>query len=345
MRSNPSARGPSSFPASGDVPRGPHFSTQASDAIDQLGPEVAAVLREGMALEQKGALDADATARIDARLQALYEAQMQDLKALQDSAPSAGNSRPATRDPAAGEQWRPGYRAPDPEFAARMEALQQRLDENRRAVEQMQQQAIARIKALRLEFGIPDPAEKAKALPRALGMAMVVVGALGMAGFFLELGPGQAFVWAGGVGYRAAVPWLFLGALPLVGVALFCAEQAGRHLRARYPTWFVRWLFVYPVMVLLATGMLVVSPMGWSAAVGWALGTPSRMEVRVVAVGQLSPQSRVCKQEAQLEFRGAASRICLDGRLARQAPRQGETVLVSGRVSWMGLYVQRVHGH
>ncbi|MBB6562253.1 hypothetical protein HNP48_004962 [Acidovorax soli] len=344
MRNESSARESSSSPAFGDVPRRSDPSPGAGDAIDRLGPEVATVLREGLALERKGLLDAQATERIEARLQALYEAQMQDLMDRQESAPSASESRLAPKQSTSGEEWRPGYRASDPEFAARMEALQQRTDETLREIDRSLQEARDRSLAFRAKYGIVEPARRGPPLPLAFSVPLAIAGVLGAASGILAMVLGEAFIWFSAAGYGTVAPWLFLAALPLVAVMLYRAEQAGHSLRNRYPTWFVRWLFVYPVTVLLFAGMLVASPMGWSAALGWGLGTSSRTEVRLVSLGTLSPGTKGCDQSAYVEFKGTTSRICLEGRLQGKPPNPGETVAVSGRISRWGLYVQRIHG-
>lgn len=344
MRSESSARESSSSPAVGDALRRSGPSPGAGDAIDRLGPEVATVLREGIALERKGLLDAQATERIEARLQALYEAQMQDLRDLQGSVPSARESRSGQAQSTSSEEWRPGYRAPDPDATARREALLQRMEEDRREMDRNLQQAKDRIQALRAEFGIVDPARRGPPLPRAVSVPLVVAGMLGIAGGMLGMALGDAFIWSSGAGYGTVAPWVFLAALPLVALTLYFAERAGHGVRSRYPTGFVRWVFVYPCMVLLFAGMLVASPMGWSAALGWGLGTFSRTEVRLVSLGTLSPGAKGCDQSAYVEFKGTTSRICLEGRLQGKPPNPGETVAVSGHISRWGLYVQRIHG-
>ncbi|WP_428001186.1 hypothetical protein [Acidovorax sp.] len=344
MRSESSTHGPASSPAFGDAPQDPALSPGAGDAIDSLGPEVASVLREGLALERKGLLDAQATERIEARLQALYEAQMQDLRDRQGSVPSAGESRSGQAQSTSSEEWRPGYRAPDPDATARREALLQRLDEDRREMDRSLQEAKDRIQALRAEYGIVEPARRGPPLPRAVSVSLAVAGMLGIAGGMLGMALGDAFIWSSGAGYGTVAPWIFLAVLPLVVLALYCAERAGHGLRNRYPTWFVRWLFVYPCMVLIFAGMLVASPMGWSAALGWGLGTFSRTEVRLVSLGRLSPGAKGCDQSAEVEFKGTSSRICLEGRVRGALPGPGEMVAVSGRISRLGLYVEQVHG-
>ncbi|KRC20416.1 hypothetical protein [Acidovorax sp. Root217] len=264
-----------------EVPR--QVGTGAGGAIDQLGPEVAVVLREGMALERKGNLDAEATARIETRLEAILQAQMRAAQVALE--------------------------APSPV-------------ERKAAVDGVDRMRRVRSVALWIPFGV-----------------FVAV----LAGLVLEMTIGQGFIWFGGATYEPLALKLFLLLLPLLAVLFYRRERSTHHLRNRYPTWLVRWVFMYPVMVLLGAGLVAFAPWGWAAALGWAWGASSRVEVRVVSVDAPSPGSRGCDQSAQLEFKGAMASICLEGRLGKQAPAAGDTVTVSGRVSRLGLYVEKLH--
>lgn len=266
-----------------DALHGAQPSPGTGDAIDQLGPEVAAVLREGMEIERKGDLDAEATARIEARLEAILQVQ---LLAVQTA-----------------------LEAPQP---------------------------VERVTAV--DSG--DRRHRLKRMARWIPFGVFVAV---FAGLVLEMTIGEGFIWFGGAAYKPLALKLFLVLLPVLAVLFYRRERSTHHLRNRYPTWLVRWVFMYPVMVLLGAGLVAFAPWGWAAALGWAWGASSRVEVRVVSVDAPSPRSRGCDQSAQLEFKGAMASICLEGRLGKQAPAAGDTVTVSGRESRLGLYVERLH--
>jgi len=260
--------------------------TGADGAIDRLGPEVAAVLREGMALERKGNLDAEATARIEAQLEAILQAQMRAAQVALEA-----------------------LEAPSPV-------------ERKAAVDGVDRMHRVRSVARWIPFGV-----------------FVAV----LAGLVLEMTIGQGFIWFGGATYEPLALKLFLALLPVFAVLIYRPERSTHSLRGRYLTLLARWLVMYPFAVLASAGLVAFAPWGWAAAMGWVVGTSSRVEVRVVSVDAPSPRSRGCDQYAQLEFKGAMASICLEGRLGKQAPVSGETVVVYGRVSRLGLYVESIH--
>ncbi len=258
------------------------------DAIDQLGPEVAAVLREGMELERQGHLDTEATARIEARLQAIYEAQ-------QRVNPVQQQHQQAIKDP---DAQSPRHKV------------------------------------------LVEDAHEPWTVPKVLWTPFL---AAGVAGLLLEVTVGRGFIWLGNVAYSSTMPVSLLVLFTVFAVVLYLDERANHSLQSRHPTWWVRWLVMYPTLVVFCAGLVAFAPWGWAAAMGWAWGASSRVEVHVVSVEAPSPRSRGCDQYAQLEFKGATSRICLEGRLGKQAPVSGETVVVYGRVSRLGLYVESIH--
>ncbi len=202
----------------------------------------------------------------------------------------------------------------------------------------------ARLERIRVGDDVDDAPPKGWVLPKVWRIPFLVVLLLVLGSPILEMTLGQGFLWSGGAAYGAALPVLLLVLLAVFAVVLYRHERSAHLLRASYPTWFVRWLFMYPLMVVFCTAMVAFAPWGWAAALGWATGTPSRVDVRVSSIGALSPGSGGCDQSARLEFQGAHASICLEGRLAGKMPYPGEMMAVSGRVSRLGLYVERVHG-
>lgn len=191
---------------------------------------------------------------------------------------------------------------------------------------------------------VGDAPPKGWVLPKAWRIPFLVVLLLVLGSPILEMTLGQGFLWSGGAAYGAALPVLLLVLLAVFAVVLYRYERVTHQLRTSYPTWFVRWLFMYPLLVVFCTAMVAFVPWGWAAALGWATGTPSRVDVRISSIGALSPGSGGCDQSARLEFKGAHARICLEGRLVGRMPYPGDMVVVSGRVSRLGLYVERIHG-
>lgn len=268
--------------------------TAPGNAVDALGPEVAAVLREGMALEEKGLLDAKASAAIEARLDAILQAQMR----------AAGLPQQQPQQP------QQAIETPDAHAAHRSAGRPLR------------------------HRGTSD----------RVRIVVALVFAAAFAGLLLEVTLGSGFIWSGGTAYGALGGQLFVVLAPVCAVGLYLHERSTGSIRAQYPTGFVRWVFLYPTMVVFMAGFLISIPWGWAALLGWTFGAPSRVDVRVASVQVHDGRKRNCDQSARLEFKGATARICLDGRLAGAVPAADDTVAVSGRVSRLGLHVQQVHG-
>ena len=180
-------------------------------------------------------------------------------------------------------------------------------------------------------------------LPKPFRVPAIIVMALLVAGTLLEITMGTGFIFSGSNAYYTAMPWLFGVLIPVFAVGLFLLERINHNLRAQSPTWFVRWFLVFPGIVTLSAAIVVFSPLGWAAALGWAIGSPSDLvEMQVMSVDQPSRSSRGCNQYARLQFEGTNSRICLEGRLSGPAPLAGEKVLASGRISRLGLFIERI---
>jgi hypothetical protein len=65
------------------------------------------------------------------------------------------------------------------------------------------------------------------------------------------------------------------------------------------------------------------------------------METRVIAIDTY--KGRGCKLKAKLEISGNRADICLDGRVAGQMPKAGDTITATGKASALGVYLDEVH--
>lgn len=161
-------------------------------------------------------------------------------------------------------------------------------------------------------------------------------------GPILEATIGQGFIFSYANGYRAAFPWIFWILVPILGIVFFIREKADRILAARYPTSAVRWL-MFPILIAVGSGFIAMSPLGWFALAGWAAGTESnRLEAKVLSVGSLQPGSRSCDQQARLKVLNNEADICLEGRVSGPSPKQGDTLAIIGRVSGLGVYIEKL---
>lgn len=166
---------------------------------------------------------------------------------------------------------------------------------------------------------------------------------LAFAGLPLEFTLGESFVFFYSNVYKSALPTLFTLTLPVFAILWFRLEKRQRALSYRYPTWAVRWLVVYPSIVLLSSSLVVLSPFGWSALAGWAIGTQAPpQQAKVLSVDSVRPKAGKCDQKAMLDIDGVQTNICLEGRVVGPIPKVGDRVSLQGRSSLLGLFVEEI---
>lgn len=170
----------------------------------------------------------------------------------------------------------------------------------------------------------------------------LVLVAVVLSGFALEMSVGRGFIFFGSEAYRNALPWLFGLASLLLGSGFVFLERRNAALSWSAPTGWVRWLILLPLMTTLSAALVLIAPLGWAALFGWVVGTPVESQVVRVESSRISPESTFCVRVAKLRLGGSTADICLDGRLSGSAPAGGESALVSGRVSALGLYVEEL---
>jgi hypothetical protein len=245
-------------------------------SFSRASAEMEAVFHEGLELERQGKLDADATRRIEARLQSISD----------------------------------------------------KLDKT--AADH-----IADIKAqlpTRPHFGIWQ-----KIAVAFFFFALVSVP--------LEFTLGERFVFSAANTYRAAVPLLFAVLVPAFAIFWFRLERKQHNLAFRYPTWLVRWLLMFPLIVVTSAAMVIFSPFGWSALAGWAIGTPSAQKTaKVLSVEPMREPRRVgkCDQKANFRIDEIQANICIEGLVVGPTPKPGDSITVVGRNSPFGFFIEEV---
>ena len=180
----------------------------------------------------------------------------------------------------------------------------------------------------------PSPqASRTKVAIVLLAFALVLGGAL------LKITVGSRFVFFYSERYTSIGWWAFALLFPVIAVAMF-NEQVKVHMRLRYPTWWVRWLMMYPLSVALAAAAVVIAPLGWIAALTLATGSSAEPTVgRLISVGDYRPSSKGCDQRGELAMHGKTASICLEG-LAVLPMRGNVPVVVSGKQSNFGLLIE-----
>jgi hypothetical protein len=166
-------------------------------------------------------------------------------------------------------------------------------------------------------------------------MLAILVGAL------LEVAlVGRGFLFAYSEQYRliailAIVPMTWLG---MRGLKKFGAQW---WLPEELPTRWIRRYIAYPSLLLMGLGLIVVAPLGWISLAGWAGGTPFAQLPGTMISANDRPR-RDCNYRDRLEVDGIWGSICMRGRVTGAHPKAGDKVVVSGRRSALGIYVENV---
>lgn len=225
-------------------------------------------------------------------------------------------------------------------------ALEGRIDDD--AVASIDARLDANLKRREVEFAASIAEIEAqfappRLLPLGARLALAVVFLAASIGALLEITIGSGFIFAGSNAYRHAMPWLWGILLPAFGVTWYLAERRQKLLLHRYPTAWVRWMLIFPLMAVASAGMTIIAPLGWAALGGYLTGTsPERLAAKVLSIEPAETRRRSCDQKARLEVEETAADICLEGRLTGRSPGRGETVDVTGRRSVFGILIEGV---
>jgi hypothetical protein len=162
-----------------------------------------------------------------------------------------------------------------------------------------------------------------------------------LAGALLEIAIGSRFIFAFTDKYWVAAPWVLLGTFAAF-MGLFVSADVRRRWRAQHPNGLRRWLLLPLLGGAVACGVFLAT-FGWAALLGWMAGGPVVMqEARVVSVGDLSKGAKGCDQSIRLAVNDIDVGLCLDGRMKGPVPAAGEHVLLVGRRSWFGMFVDEI---
>lgn len=161
-------------------------------------------------------------------------------------------------------------------------------------------------------------------------------------GGFITIASFHRFFYFHSAEYSNVGPWIFAFCLPLFA-ALFLRPKVREDLRARYPTRWVRALFMYPILVVFAAGTMAAGPLGWVIAMTWLNGeSVSAMPGKIRSVSQYNPHTRGCDQNGVLQTHSFEMSTCLEGLVEHLPITAGQSVLISGRKSEFGFLVQKV---
>jgi len=158
-------------------------------------------------------------------------------------------------------------------------------------------------------------------------------------GAFLDLVQGGRFVFFYGAQYTQAALVAFLFLLPACAGLLLTQPRFTAQMQWRYPTRWVRWLFINPLITVITAGAIVVAPRGWLAAGTWAFGTPQApLVAKVISVEQFRAR-KGCDQHATLSLLSVQATICLADHYVGAPLRTDQEVFVSGKASFTGFFI------
>lgn len=153
---------------------------------------------------------------------------------------------------------------------------------------------------------------------------------------------GERFIFAYAEQGLNAVPLLFAFLLPTFAIFWFRLECRTHSFAERLPTWFVRWILMFPLIVTLSTAMVILSPLGWAALAGWAIGAPStQLDAQLVSIEPMQEPRRIfkCDQKARLRIGEIQSDVCIEDIVSGPIPKPGDAINITGKMSALGFYI------
>lgn len=181
-----------------------------------------------------------------------------------------------------------------------------------------------------------------------VGLWQKVLAILVLLGFVavpLEFTIGETFVFSYSNAYSAALPFLYAVTLPIFAVWFFLLERKQHLFFNQYPTWAVRWLAMFPLLVVLSSTAVVFAPFGWSALFGWIIGTQSPpIEAKVLSIEPMRERKKIgqCEQKAKLVISDIHANICVQSLMFGPVPKAGDTVTLYGRSSILGVFIEQI---
>ena len=158
-------------------------------------------------------------------------------------------------------------------------------------------------------------------------------------GALLEATVGSRFIFFYSNRYQEVGWWTFLLLLPVFGTLVHKVKGVKEQLKRSYPTRAVRWTFMFPLVVVVASGLVVIAPLGWIAGHAWAFGVDTKpIPGRLVSVEDYRGYGKGCDQKGKLAVREVIGSICLE-KIATLPMKPDPSVIVSARQSALGLLV------
>ena len=109
-------------------------------------------------------------------------------------------------------------------------------------------------------------------------------------------------------------------------------------LAVRYPTKWLRWFVMKPLVAAVMAGSVLAAPAGWIGLGTWAWGTDTRVPGRVVTVEALR-SAKGCDQHATLAIQRVEKKVCLADHYVGVELAAGQVLDVQLRSTSLGIII------
>jgi hypothetical protein len=172
---------------------------------------------------------------------------------------------------------------------------------------------------------------------------LLALSCLGLACLLYGFNLSDNFVFAGEHFYATSLPWIV--AVVLFPFVLYgCYDRTHQaNLAYRYPSPVLRQFVILPLMACLLTFVILRSPIALSALAGWAFNSEAVVvEATVSSLGRLKPKLGLCDQTLRVGAPEFAATICMEHTVVGRQPIPGDRVVVKGRRSALGIYIDEI---
>jgi hypothetical protein len=168
-------------------------------------------------------------------------------------------------------------------------------------------------------------------------------------GALLHFSIGRSFMFRHSTAYWPVMAGISVVSVPLLSFALWKMLQASPDIATQYPTRWLRDFILFPGAVIIMIAMVMLAPLGWFALAAPFISSESTsLPGRVLSVRQPhkhwhNRRMFDCEQSATVTVDNMTGEVCLDGRIIGTMPKVGDAVVVTGRPSSLGLFIDTLN--
>gem|GEM_PF-5375409 len=160
-----------------------------------------------------------------------------------------------------------------------------------------------------------------------------------MAAAFFHLSVGRGFIFEYASNYRPLGIVIAVICFPLLAVRCWY----NIHIRERFPTSWLRYLIVCPLVAGIGAGCIAIAPIGVAGAYTLLLGEPiANVRGYVTQVDGPRSHRKGCPQFIMVDIEKNSLQLCVENVVAGQVPETGDVVSVSGKSSRLGFLIRSI---